>query len=61
MKNERQDGDKVKRETYPTAAFSVRLSHIRWITKQAKALGVSKSEYVRGILDRDMESNKEAA
>lgn len=55
------DDDKVTRSTYPTAAFTIRKAHVDWIARAAKRAGVSKSAYVRRILDRAMEADQERA
>lgn len=55
------DDDKVTRSTYPTAAFTIRQSHIRWIALAAKREGISKSAYVRRIFDRAMADDRERA
>ena len=54
-----RDGEKVTRETFPTAAFTLKKSHIRWIARAAKAAGISKSEFVRNLFDRAMDDERE--
>ena len=46
--------DRVHRRTMPTAAFSLRVLHVRWIEAEAERRGISKSEVVRDALDRAM-------
>lgn len=61
MTDTTRDGDKVTRATFPTASFSVKTSHIAWIARRAKSLGVSKSEFVRGLFDKAMREEERAA
>lgn len=61
MNETRGNEDTVTRETLPTAAFSIRGTHIRWIAQRAKELGVSKSAFVRDLLDRAMGDEGEKA
>ena len=51
----------VTRETLPTASFSLKVSHIVWIARKAKAVGTSKSELMRTILDRAIADEQERA
>lgn len=55
------DDDRVDRRSYPTAAFTLKKSQIAWIARAAKDAGVSKSAYVRLLLDRAMEREDRAA
>ena len=52
---------RVVRVTLPTASFSLKQSQIAWIARAAQRAGVSKSEYVRRVLDRDIAENGENA
>ena len=49
------DKDRVQRVSlsFPVASFTLKASNIAWLGRQAKRLGTSKSEYLRGLLDRD--------
>lgn len=55
------DSEKVTRATLPTASFSITVTHIAWIARRAKTLGISKSQLVRDLLDRAMEREGEKA
>lgn len=50
-----RDIETVTRETLPTASFSLKVSHIRWVAEQSIKRGISKSELIRSLIDREME------
>lgn len=43
--------ERTSRVTFPTASFSLTVSLIAWIEKEAKRRGVAKSVLVREILE----------
>jgi hypothetical protein len=45
---------RVARVTFPTASFSLGAQHIDWVQRRAAAVGLSKSAYVRSLIDQDM-------
>lgn len=58
-KHDPMEGERITRETLPTIAFTARLSHKRWIEREAKAREVSKSEVIRQALDVAMAQQEE--
>lgn len=61
MKNE-YDAERVVRRTKPTASFTLKLSTLRWIGREAIRRSIPKSqvveEAIRNLMD---ETDKEAA
>lgn len=52
---------RVTRRTFPTAAFTLTVSLIAWISQEAERRGVSKSVVVREILEAARTETEEAA
>ena len=47
------DEHRIARITYPTVSFTVSVQHVDWIARRSAELGLSKSEFVRRLLDAD--------
>jgi hypothetical protein len=60
MSDDNERVERVGTVTYPVASFTLKKSHIRWLTEQASAKGTSKSGLLRTLLDKLMESEKAA-
>jgi hypothetical protein len=58
---EDMNNGRVSRITYPTASFSLTTDMILHIHEQAEFHGVSKSQFIRSLILRDMEEIDEAA
>lgn len=55
------DPERVTRITKPTASFSLNLSTVQWIAREAIRRKVSKSEIVQNALDRMKDDQERAA
>ena len=48
------DADRISRRTFPSASFTFTVPQVDWITAASERLGISKSELIRGLIDREM-------
>jgi hypothetical protein len=52
---------RVVRTRHPITAFSLTFPLVRWIDERAKAEGMSKSAFVRRVLDEERQRQEESA
>lgn len=52
---------RISRVTFPTASFSLTTDMILHIHEQADRFGMSKSEFIRSLVARDMEEMNDTA
>lgn len=55
------EGERISRQTLPTIAFTAKLSHKRWIERQAQERAISKSAVIRELIDGAMAVELEQA
>lgn len=54
MSTQPKSSERVTREVYPTASFTIFARHLAHIAKRAADLGISKSEFMRSLIERDI-------
>lgn len=53
--------DFVPGEPKAILSCALHLPHVNWIARRAALLGISKSQYIRNLLDRDMKQHDDIA